>query len=154
MLLIVCTLALSAVAPPDFKALYQRYQEAARRMDGAAYMATFTSDFVMVSPDGHLHDRAEMKKYQEVNAQTTKRVRAYIVTIESVTAQTNGDYAVIVLQKYDRDQAPLEQPDEPHNIRTSVVQRETWHRTSGGWKIRRIEEILTGPTYFDDKIVE
>jgi hypothetical protein len=59
---------------------------------------------------------------------------------------------VIVLQKYDRNQAPMDKPNEPHNIRTSVVQRETWHKSPQGWKLRKTEEILTGPVFFDGKI--
>lgn len=139
---------------PDFRQLYNRYEKAVRDMDTAAYMAMFADDFAMISPDGKTHDRAEMTKYQKVNAETTKKVNSYSVTIESVSPTDNRDFAVIVLQKYDRDQAPLDQPDKPHNIRTSVVQRETWHHERDSWKVRRIEEILVGPVYFDGKIME
>jgi hypothetical protein len=64
----------------------------------------------------------------------------------------NGDVAALVVQKYDRDQAPLEEPDKPHNIRTSVVQRETWRKTAAGWKIRSIEELVVGPVLIDGKM--
>ena len=141
---------------PDFRALYDTYAAAVRRMDRPAYQAFFADDFTMKDPEGKIHDRAEMDKYSDINAKTTKRVNFYTVEIEAVSpqpdAKTNtGDVAVIVLQKYDRDQAPIDQPDKPHNIRTSVVQREVWTPTKQGWKIRRIEEILNGPVYFDGK---
>ena len=123
-------------------------------MDSTAYMAMFTDDFSMTSPGGRVHDRAEMAKYQKVNAATTKKVTSYSVVIESITPIENGEYAIIVLQKYDRDQAPLEQPNQSHNIKTSVIQRETWHRDGDVWKIRRIQELLVGPSYFDGKIME
>jgi ketosteroid isomerase-like protein len=141
-------------AAPDFKRLYDAYQEAVRRMDAAAYMSMDTDDFVMVSPDGRVHDRDEMKKYQEVNAATTKKVNAFSATIEAVTRLDSGDYSVIILQQYDRDQAPMEEPNKPHNIRTSAVQREVWHNGEGTWRIRRIEELLVGPVYFDGKVIE
>lgn len=139
---------------PDFRKLYDRYEKSVRERDSATYMAMFTDDFTMVSPDGKVHDRTEMTKYQKVNAETTKKVNSYSATIEAVTPMKEGDFGVIVLQKYDRDQAPLDQPDKPHNIRTSVVQREIWRRQNGVWKIRRIEELLTGPVYFDGKIMQ
>ena len=139
---------------PDFRQLYGRYEKAVHDMDSTAYMAMFTDDFSMSSPDGKVHDLAEMTKYQKVNAETTKKVNSYSVVIESITPIENGEYAVIVLQKYDRDQAPLEQPNQPHNIKTSVIQRETWHRDRDVWKIRRIQELLVGPSYFDGKIME
>jgi ketosteroid isomerase-like protein len=138
---------------PNFRELYDRYEEAVRRMDSRAYMAMFTDNFAMISPDGKTHDRAEMAKFQTINTQTTRKVNSYSVTIESVTPVENGDFAVIVLQEYDRDQAPLDRRDELHNIRTKVVQLETWHSEGGAWKIRRIEEILSGPTYFDNKVM-
>ncbi len=153
LLTLVLTVSAQGAKRPDFRRLYDRYEDAVRQMDSAAYTAMFTDNFSMTSPDGKLHDRAEMIKYQKVNAETTKRVNSYSVEIESTTPLANGEVAVIVLQKYDRDQAPIDQPDKPHNIRTSVVQRETWHREGNAWKIRKIEEILVGPVYFDGKIM-
>ncbi|HUP88914.1 MAG TPA: nuclear transport factor 2 family protein [Longimicrobiales bacterium] len=150
--LLVATLL--QISAPDFDSLYRRYQKAVREMNVNEYMNMFTRDFSMTSPDGKVHDRAEMKKYQEINARTTKKVNAYTVTIEAVNRGAKNEYAVIVVQKYDRDQAPLEEPDKPHNIRTSVVQRETWRWENGSWKIRRIEELLVGSTYFDGKVME
>jgi hypothetical protein len=149
------SLSLTAQQLPEsgFRARYDRYEAAVRQMSTSAYMAFFTDDFSMRNPDGTVHDRAEMTKYQEVNAKTTRKVNAYSVTIEAITSLPNGDMAVIVLQKYDRDQAPLEQPDSLHNIRTSAVQREIWHRVRTSWQIRRIEEILIGPVYFDGKLM-
>ena len=132
--------------------LYQRHEEAVRRMDAPAYLAYYTNDFSMRSPDGRVHDRAEMDKYQRINAQTTKKVNSYSATIEAITHPKDADFAVIILQKYDREQAPLEQPDQPHRIQTSAVQREIWRRTPRGPRISRIEEILVGPVFIDGKI--
>jgi hypothetical protein len=105
----------------------------------------------MQSPDGKVHDRAEMEKYQQVNAQTTKKVTSYTADIQAITYPSDSEAAVIVLQKYDRDQAPLDDPQHPHRIQTSVVQREIWRRTPSGPKILKIEEILVGPVLFDGK---
>ena len=132
--------------------LYARYTDAVRKMDATAYMAFFTDDFSMRSPDGKVHDRAEMTKYQRINAQTTKKVNSYSAAIEAVTHPKDADFAVIVLQKYDRDQAPLEHPDQPHRIQTSAIQREVWRRTVSGPRIYRIEEIMVGPVFIDGKL--
>ena len=115
-------------------------------------MSYFADDFSMRSPDGKLHDKAEMTRYQKINAQTTKRVNSYTADVECVHTLANGDVAAVIVQKYDRDQAPLEQPDKPHNIRTSVVQRETWRKTAKGWRIRTIEELVAGPVFIDGKM--
>jgi len=42
-------------------------------MDVDRYMSYFADDFSMRSRDGKLHDKAEMTRYQRINAQTTKR---------------------------------------------------------------------------------
>lgn len=135
----------------QFQSRYADYADAVRRMDVDRYMSYFADDFSMRSPDGKLHDKAEMTRYQRINAQTTKRVNSYTADVECVHTLANGDVAAVIVQKYDRDQAPLEHPDQPHNIRTSVVQRETWHRTAHGWRIRTIEELVTGPVLIDGK---
>jgi hypothetical protein len=136
----------------DFDSRYRDYADAVRKMDVNRYMAYFADDFSMRRPDGKLHDKAEMTRYQKINAQTTNRANVYSADVECVKQLPNGDVAVIVLQKYDRDQAPLEQPAKPHNIRTSVVQRETWRKTAIGWRIRSTEELLVGPVFFDGKM--
>jgi hypothetical protein len=114
-------------------------------------MAVFAPDFSMQSPDGKVHDLAEMEKYQRINAQTTKRVSSYTDDIQAITYPSDSEAAVIVLQKYDRDQAPLDDPQHAHRIQTSAVQRETWRMTASGLKIRKIEEILVGPVLIDGK---
>jgi len=136
----------------QFTSRYRDYAAAVRSMDVDRYMSYFADDFSMRSPDGKLHDKAEMAHYQRINAQTTKRVNSYSTDVECVRTLANGDVAAVIVQKYDRDQAPLEQPDQPHNIRTSVVQRETWRKTPQGWRIRTIEELVVGPVFIDGKI--
>jgi hypothetical protein len=132
--------------------LYANYVDAVKKMDAPRYMAYFTGDFSMRSPDGKEHDRAEMDKYQRINAQTTKKVNAYSATIEAITHANDADFAVIILQEYDRNQAPLDAPNEPHRIQTSAVQREIWRSTPQGPRIARIEEIMVGPVFVDGKL--
>src|SRR5436190_10846819 len=57
---------------------------------------------------------------------------------------TDSTFAVIVYQQYDREQAPLEQPDQPHRIQTSAVQRETWQPGPDHPRISRSEERRVG----------
>jgi hypothetical protein len=138
-------------ADADVRHRYQEYAEAVTAMQADKYMALFSEKFSMKSPDGQTHDRAEMMRYQQTNAATTKKVYSYTAQIQAISPLGNGDIAVIVLQKYDRDQAPADAPDKPHRIQTSVVQRGTWHREAGQWKISSIEEILSGPVLMDGK---
>jgi hypothetical protein len=141
----------STIPEADIRTAYVRYVQSVQKMDVPAYMSVFATDFSMRSPDGRTHDRAEMEKYQRINAQTTKKVSSYTADIQAITYPSDSEVAVIVLQKYDRDQAPLEDPQHAHRIQTSAVQREIWRKTASGLKIRKIEEILTGPVFIDGK---
>ena len=156
--LVIALAALSSCAKPtrtsdaEIGKLYKTYVDAVKKMDSTTYMSYYTSDFSMRNPDGRVHDRAEMQKYQRINAQTTKKVNAYSATIEAITHPADADFAVIILQQYDRDQAPLDAPNQPHRIQTSAVQREIWRSTPQGPRIARIEEILVGPVSIDGKV--
>jgi hypothetical protein len=41
-----------------------------------------------------------------------------------------------------------------HEIRTSVVQRESWIWTTAGWLMWRVDQIKPGPTLVDGKPLE
>ena len=99
----------------QFTSRYRDYAAAVRSMDVDRYMSYFADDFSMRSPDGKLHDKAEMAHYQRINAQTTKRVNSYSADVECVRTLANGDVAAVIVQKYDRDQAPLK--NRSHLIR-------------------------------------
>lgn len=137
----------------EFKQLYADITQAVRSMDNAKGVSFLSQNFSMVTPDGKVHHRAETQREMKVNADTTHKVRACSNTIEAITPIDENQVAVIVLQEYERDQAPLDAPDKPHTIKTSVVQREIWKKEAGAWKKQRCEEILTGPIFFDGKII-
>jgi hypothetical protein len=135
----------------ELSQLYSDYANAVRAINLEKMASFFAADISMIGPDGKIHDSAEMKQYQRVNAETTRKINNYSSEIEAITNLPDGQVAVIVLQNYDRDQAPLDAPQTAHNIRTSVVQRETWKKEASGWKLRKVEEILAGPVFFDGK---
>jgi hypothetical protein len=135
----------------EFRQLYADYTNAVESMDTEKFKSFFASTFSMTSADGKNHDRAEMDNYWKVNAETTRNVKAASNEIEAITQVGKEEVAIIVLQKYERDQAPLDAPDKQHRIKTSVVQREICKKEAEGWKIQRVEEILIGPIYLDGK---
>src|SRR5438067_1754123 len=121
MMIVVCAIAASQSNAADcndrlqkqFESVYREYVQAVRDKNSEKYLAFFADDFSMRSPDGKLHDKAEMTRYQKVNAETTKKVNGYTVDVECIRTLSPSETAIVVLQKYDRDQAPLEQPDKP-----------------------------------------
>jgi hypothetical protein len=87
-----------------------------------------------------------------------ERTRAFIGRIErfdslteTITSLTlEGDTAHAIV-----DQRTVRQQRFPdgalHEVRTSVVQRESWKKTSEGWMLWRVDQIQPGATLVDGK---
>jgi hypothetical protein len=87
-----------------------------------------------------------------------ERTRAFIERIERFDSLTEaitgltvvGDTAhAIVLQRTVRQQRLND--GLLHEVRTSVVQRESWIRTSQGWLFWRVDQIQPGETLVDGR---
>jgi hypothetical protein len=104
--------------------------------------------FHAILPDGRVSNREQMDE----------RTRAFIGRVERfdslteriITLSLSGDTALALV-----DQRTVRQQRFPdgtlHEIRTSVVQRESWIRTPEGWLIWRVDQIQPGPTLVDGR---
>jgi hypothetical protein len=70
---------------------------------------------------------------------------------ETITALTvAGDTAHAMIDQHTSRQQRF--PDGSlHQVRTSVVQRESWIRTPQGWLLWRVDQIQPGPTLVDGR---
>ena len=105
-------------------------------------------DFHTISPDRTVSNRAQM--YERTKA-FIGRIERFDSLSETITALSlSGDTAhATVLQRTLRHQRL---PDgQLHEVRTSVVQRESWIRTKTGWLLWRVDEIKPGETLIDGK---
>ena len=153
--------ATGLAAPPSqtaeleaqFQKIYQEYALAIQNRDSIKFLSFLGSSFKMISADGTERDRAEMIERHKQNMKTTTQVHSFAARIESLTKLPNGDVAVIVVQRYNRDQVATDEPTKPRNIKTATVQRDTWHQELTGWRLEKIEELLSGPIILDGKPV-
>ena len=134
--------ASSTTPTPDFQSLYESYASAVREMNVDAYMGFFADEFHIATSDGRELDRAELTEAQRAAAKAT-HVNSFEVTVQSVTPTGAGEFDVVVLQNYNRD---LRTGNTSLNLRNSVVRHEIWRNTDAGWKIMRVETVLSGPT--------
>lgn len=108
-------------------------------------------DFHTITPDGNVSTREQM--YERTRA-FIARIERFDFLSEDITALTlEGDTAhAIVLQRTVRQQ----RLDDGmlHDVRTSVVQRESWIRTKGGWLFWRVDQIQPGETLVDGRPVQ
>jgi hypothetical protein len=105
-------------------------------------------DFHAILPDGRVSNREQM--YERTRT-FIGRVERFDSLTENIIALTlSGDTALALV-----DQRTVRQQRFPdgtlHEIRTSVVQRESWIRTPDGWLMWRVDQIQPGPTLVDGK---
>jgi hypothetical protein len=131
--------------------LAQRYRENEAGFfsrDAGRVMRLRHPDFHAILPDGRVSNREQM---DERTRTFIGRVERFDSLAERIIALTlSGDTALAVV-----DQRTVRQQRFPdgtlHEIRTSVVQRESWIRTPDGWLMWRVDQIQPGPTLVDGR---
>lgn len=127
---------------------YARNMEAFKAKDVAAIMALRTDDFHTITPDGRVNTRADMET----------RTRLFLDRIDHFISQDNqigtieveGDLASAEITQ--RTVRMQRFPDGTlHKVEAGAVQRETWKKTEGGWKLYRVDNIRDGALLVDDK---
>ena len=133
------------------KELEQRYVEneaGFRAKDPDRVMRLRHPDFHTIDPDGKVSNREQM---YDRTRKFIARVAEWDSLSETITALSlSGDTArAIVLQRTTRKQFF---PDSTlHEVKTSVVQRESWIKTPQGWLMWRVDQIKPRATIVDGK---
>jgi hypothetical protein len=136
------------VVREELAARYAENEAAFFARDADRVMRLRHPAFHTITPDGNVSNRQQM--YQRTRA-FIDRIERFDSLTEEITALTlTGDTAhAIVLQRTVRQQRLND--DLLHEIRTSVVQRESWIRTSKGWLFWRVDQIQPGETLVDGR---
>jgi hypothetical protein len=104
--------------------------------------------FHTITPDGNVSTREQM--YQRTR-EFIGRIERFDSLSETITALTlAGDTAHAVVDQRTVRQQRLND-GALHEVRTSVVQRESWIRTPEGWLLWRVDELQPGETLVDGK---
>jgi ketosteroid isomerase-like protein len=116
--------------------------------DVAAIMALRTDDFHTVTPDGKVNTRSDMEARTKLFLDRIDHFLSQEFQIGTIDVQ--GEFASAeVTQKTVRMQRL---PDGTlHKVEARVVQRETWKRTTQGWKMYTVDNIRDGFVLVDDK---
>ena len=104
-------------------------------------------DFHTITPDGKVSTREQM--YERTRA-FIGRVERFDSLAEAITELSlSGDTAHAIVDQRTVRQQRIE--GALHEVRTSVVQRESWIRTPKGWLMWRVDRIQPGETLLDGK---
>jgi hypothetical protein len=137
------------------KILIDRYRALGEAMDerNLDYILSFkTADFHTIGPDGKVNDNITMKEY--TRQFITNNIPPYNskFTILRLRLSANKIVAVVdVLQESTRKRELLGKIRE---IKTSVVQTETWIFTEGQWKLKLVDNERDQKRFVDGKRVD
>ena len=156
MIPLLALLVLTAQAPDTAVARVKRELAERYRENEAGFFARDPDrvmrlrhpDFHTITPDGRVSNREQM--YERTRG-FIGRVERFDSLSETITALTlAGDTAHAIVAQHTVRQQRF--PDGTlHEIRTSVVQRESWIRTAQGWSMWRVDEIQPGQMLVDGK---
>ena len=132
-----------------------RYTELARahdRRDLAAIVAMKTSDFHAIFPDGNVGDARVMEEYSRNFLATNQPPYDIRIKILRLSVSPNRLIAVAeVLQEASRFR---ELAGKRRKVETSVVQRETWSKIGGEWKLKSVDSVRDQKRFVDGKRVD
>ena len=104
--------------------------------------------FHTITPDGRVSTREQM--YERTRALIGRVERFDSLSEKIGTITLMGDTAHAIVHQRTLRQQRL--PDGAlHEVRTAVVQRESWVKTPEGWLLWRVDEIQPGQTLVDGK---
>src|SRR5688572_32294439 len=105
-------------------------------------------EFHTITPDGKVSNREQMYERTRNFIGRIERFDSLSETILKLTLDGDTAHAVVD-QRTVRQQRLAD--GALHEVRTSVVQRESWVRTAEGWLLWRVDEIQPGETLVDGK---
>jgi hypothetical protein len=136
----------------ELEAQYQRLAEAHDRKDLKAIVGLKTADFHAVFPDGRVGDSKLMEQYSKQFLESNQPPYNIRVTIQHLTVSENKLIAVAeVFQEATRYR---ELEGRRRRVDTSVIQRETWAKTSDGWKLKSVDNVRDQKRFVDGKRVD
>ena len=127
---------------------YARNTEAFKAKDVAAIMALRAADFHTITPDGRTNTLSDMKAYTErflgmIDRFISQEFQIGTINVDGALASADVTQKTIRMQRF---------PDGTlHKVEAGVVQRETWKKTTEGWKLYRVDNIRDGYLLVDDK---
>jgi len=138
----------STVVKRELEARYRENEAGFFARDPDRVMRLRHPDFHTITPDGNRSNREQMDERTRAFIGRVERFDDLAETITSL--ELAGDTAHAIVAQSTRRQQRF--PDGTlHEIRTSVVQRESWIRTPQGWLMWRVDRVEPGQTLVDGK---
>ena len=157
-ILLLLALSAAVAAPPkrtvreEIEAQYAKLSAANERKDIAALMALKSDTFYTIGPRGELNDRITMEAYSRRFLEPLLPPIEIRQTILDLKVSEHELVAIVTIhQEASRFRELM---GKRRKIETSVVQRETWVKTGGEWKLQFVDDVHDARTIVDGKRVD
>ena len=120
----------------EFEAIYAEGVQAIKNNDVEAMLAKISPDFTAILPDGQIMNYETIKNYIRLGSQQFVEIGDLRIILESLTVKGN-EVIVEARQYFPRKQRLRD--GKIHDVFSSVLQTETWVKTTEGWKKRKVE---------------
>ena len=138
----------AAVVRSELEARYAENEAGFFARDPDRVMRLRHADFHTILPDGRVNTREMMYERTRQFIGRVERFDSLSEQIVDLTLVGDTAHAVVAQSTVRQQRLPA---GELHEIRTSVVQRESWVRTADGWMMWRVDEVRPGETLVDGK---
>lgn len=136
----------------ELDAQYKRLAEAHDRKDLKAIAALKTLDFHAIFVDGRVGDVKMMAEYSRQFLETNQPPFNIRFAIQRLSVSENKLIAVAEVFQEAARFRDLE--GKRRKVETSVIQRETWAKTSDGWKLKCVDNVRDMKRFVDGKRVD
>jgi hypothetical protein len=157
-LMFVCSSVAITLAQSDeairkeLESQYKKLAEAHDKKDLKAIASLKTADFHAIFPDGRVGDVVTMAQYTKQFIESNEPPFNIKNTIQKLAISENKLIAVVeVFQEASRFR---ELSGKRRKVETSVVQRETWSKTSKGWELKLVDEVHDQKKFVDGRQVD
>jgi len=151
--------ATAAFSAPDegdvrraLDAQYRKLAEAHDRKDLETIAALKTEDFHAIFPDGRVGDVRTMQEYTRRFITDNRPPFNIRNTIQEIAVSDSGLIAVVTV--FQQASRMREMAGKLRRVETSVVQRETWSRWGGVWKLKLVDSVRDQRRFVDGKRVD
>jgi len=120
----------------EFEAIYAEGVRAMKNNDVEAVIAKISPDFIAILPDGQIMNYETIKNYIRRGSQQFVEIGDLRITVESLTV--NGNEVIVEARQYFPRKQRL-RDGKIHEVFSSVLQTETWVKTTEGWKKSKVE---------------
>ncbi|MGH9875148.1 MAG: hypothetical protein ACRD9S_22055 [Pyrinomonadaceae bacterium] len=137
----------------EIKALYAKQVEIGNKRDVKAIMEFNTPDYSVKLLNGNTLSRKQLEQAMTRYFTSGQLVRQISFGYRVLGITVNGEDVIVLVEQKDK-RIQMRRDGNPHKVEANVIHRDTWIKTTEGWKRRLTEEVQQTKFTVDGKPVD